>query len=88
MRWRWFVTYIIAQRRLHVAEFFAHAGELAPEIVQQTILRGDRGVERLHGLIQECDAHFQLGEALFESAAHRANYEPMLRRVLRPRPMP
>ncbi len=63
--------HVFAQRHLHVAEFLAQARELAPELAERAILRGNRRVERLHGLVEERDAHFQFRQALFKRAVHR-----------------
>jgi hypothetical protein len=42
----------------------------AAEIMQRAIVRGDRGIQRLHRLFEKGEAHFEFGKSLFEGRAH------------------
>ena len=66
--WRWrFVVRVVRERRIDASQLAAELRDLALQFDQDAVLRGDGRIQGLHGLVQERDARFQLGQALFES---------------------
>ena len=66
LRLRWLVVRIVLQVTADAVQVVAQLLELAAQGGKQAVLGSDSGIERLHGAVDEREAHFEFGQALVE----------------------